>query len=128
MPKKVQLPVRMNSSTNRVAPYQTKKISSRSPGTSLAVRRLASHSSVAAPIRPDTDSYRNNGWKCVVASGKSSHGYAATRWAQSIAIPHGNVVGGPYSSWLKKFPNRPTACMMKRAGATMSAQVQKLTL
>jgi hypothetical protein len=37
-------------------------------------------------------------------------------------MPHGRFVGGPYSSWLKKLPSRPAACMTKIPGATMSAQ------
>ena len=49
------------------------------------------------------------------------HGYSTTRWAQSIAMPHGRLVGGPYSSWLKKFPRRPIACITNRPGAMTSA-------
>ena len=60
-----------------------------------------------APRSPDRPSYRNSGWKCVVSSGNAVHGYSATRWRQSMAMPHGRSVGGPYSSWLKKFPMRP---------------------
>jgi hypothetical protein len=41
-------------------------------------------------------------------------------------MPQGSVVGGPYSSWLKKLPQRPIACMRNRHGATMSAHAQKL--
>ena len=42
-------------------------------------------------------------------------------------MPHGRVVGGPYSSWLKKLPSRPVACITKIPGATMSAQRQTET-
>ena len=45
-----------------------------------------------------------------------------TRYSHSIGMPHGRVVGGPYSSWLKKFPQRAIACIVNRPGATMSAQ------
>ncbi len=38
--------------------------------------------------------------------------------------PTGSVVGGPYSSWLKKLPQRAMACIRNRPGATMSAQRQ----
>ena len=73
--------------------------------------------------RPEIDSYRKSGWKRVAVSGNSAgQGYAATRWAQSIGIPHGSVVGGPYSSWLKKLPQRAMACIVNSPGATMSAQ------
>ena len=41
-----------------------------------------------------------------------------------MAMPHGRSVGGPYSSWLKKFPQRPIACITKMPGATTSAQRQ----
>ena len=39
---------------------------------------------------------------------------SAVRWAQSMAIPQGRSVGGPYSSWLKKLPQRAIACMISR--------------
>jgi len=42
-----------------------------------------------------------------------------------MGIPHGSVVGGPYSSWLKKLPQRAIACIRNRAGAMMSAQRAK---
>ena len=32
------------------------------------------------------------------------------RCAHSIAMPHGASVGGPYSSWLKKLPQRAMPC------------------
>ena len=44
------------------------------------------------------------------------------RCAQSIGMPHGSFVGVPYSSWLKKFPQRAMACITNSPGATMSAQ------
>ena len=76
----------------------------------------------------DRDSYRNSGWKCwpSVAFGSEPGGqaYWATRFLHWMAIPHGRFVGGPYSSWLKKFPSRPIACIANRAGATTSAQRQ----
>ena len=31
-------------------------------------------------------------------------------------MPHGRFVGGPYSSWLKKLPHRPIACITNRPG------------
>ena len=37
-------------------------------------------------------------------------------------MPHGRFVGGPYSSWLKKFPQRPIACITNSPGAMTSAQ------
>ena len=39
-----------------------------------------------------------------------------TRWAQSIAMPHGRLVGGPYSSWLKKLPRRADRLHHEQAG------------
>src|SRR3954454_18302730 len=55
------------------------------------------------------------------------HGYCAMPWSPTrggrwIAIPQGRFVGGPYSSWLKKFPQRPTASMTNRPGTMTSAQ------
>ena len=41
-----------------------------------------------------------------------------------MAMPHGRSVGGPYSSWLKKFPRRPMACITNRPGAMTSAHFQ----
>jgi hypothetical protein len=38
-----------------------------------------------------------------------------------MAIPQGRFVGAPYSSWLKKFPQRPMACIANSPGATASA-------
>ena len=73
---------------------------------------------------PLTDSYRKSGWKPVVAGGYIVQGYGATRWAQSMVMPHGRSVGGPYSSWLKKLPQRPMACMTNRPGAMTSAHFQ----
>src|SRR4051794_19909744 len=80
-----------------------------------------------APISPDSDSYRNSGWKRVVSNGNEAHGYASMRWTHSMGMPHGRVVGGPYSSWLKKLPQRAMACIVNRAGAMMSAQRQNGT-
>src|SRR4029077_5410891 len=97
-PKNVQLPVRSPSRANRVTPYQMKKIQSRSPGPSAAERRAASHRSTRAPAIPDSDSYRNSGWKWIDSGKEGEHAYWAIRWAQSILIPHGRAVGGPYSS------------------------------
>ena len=68
MPKNVQLPVRRVSSRNRTTAYQMKKISSRSPGRIRGPQRRAIHSRVTAPRIPLIDSYRNSGWKPVVAS------------------------------------------------------------
>ena len=80
----------------------------------------------SAPSAPESDSYRKSGWKRVEVSGQGaapgSRGRAAIRWAQSIGIPHGSVVGEPYSSWLKKLPQRAMACIVNRPGAMMSAQ------
>ena len=123
-PKNVQLSTRKPSSANRVRPYHTRKISRRSPGTSRELARRASQISTIAPAIPDSDSYRNSGWKCVVSGYVTRSVYGATRWAASILIPHGRVVGGPYSSWLKKLPQRPIACMTNRAGAIASAHCQ----
>ena len=39
-------------------------------------------------------------------------------------MPHGAVVGGPYSSWLKKLPQRATNSIANRPGAITSAQAQ----
>ena len=58
---------------NRVDPYQMKKIPSRSPGTSHFAWR-ASQSRVIAPRSPDSDSYRNSGWKNVVSTGNAAQG------------------------------------------------------
>ena len=43
-----------------------------------------------------------------------------------IVIAVAALVGGPYSSWLKKLPQRPIACMTNSPGATTSAQRKKL--
>ena len=123
-PEHVQLPVRSVSSANRTAAYQIRKIRNRSPGRIRAPHRRAMYRSVTAPMIPLTDSYRNSGWKHVVSNGYVVHGYAMTRWSQSMAMPHGRFVGGPYSSWLKKFPQRPMACITKMPGAMTSAHFQ----
>jgi hypothetical protein len=47
------------------------------------------------------------------------------RYWHSIAIPQGRFVGEPYSSWLKKLPQRAIACIANRPGATASAQDRK---
>ena len=41
-----------------------------------------------------------------------------------MVMPHGRSVGGPYSSWLKKLPQRPIACITKMPGAMTSAHFQ----
>ena len=46
-----------------------KKMKNRSPGRIRAPHRRAIQSSVIAPTMPLIDSYRNSGWKNVVASG-----------------------------------------------------------
>ena len=94
-PKNVQLPARSVSSSSRTTAYQTRNRRNRSPGRRRAPHRRAIHSSVIAPMTPLSDSYRNNGWKNVVSTGYKVHGYWMTRWSQSIAMPHGSVVGGP---------------------------------
>ena len=68
-PKNVQLLTRSVSSANRTTAYQMKKIRMRSPGRIRLPNRRAIHSSVIAPMAPLSDSYRNSGWKPVVASG-----------------------------------------------------------
>ncbi len=78
--------------------------------------------SVNAPRTPEIDSYRNSGWKRVVSNGYAAQDRSWTRYWHSIGMPHGRVVGEPYSSWLKKFPHRAMACITNRPGATQSAQ------
>ena len=46
----------------------------------------------------------------------------STRWAQPIAMPHGRLVGGPYSSWLKKLPQRAMPCANSAPGTSESAE------
>ena len=92
------------------------QIRNRSPGRIRGPQRRAIQSSVIAPRMPLTDSYRKSGWKPVVSGGYIVHGYCGTRWAQSMVMPHGRSVGGPYSSWLKKLPQRPMACITKMPG------------
>ena len=91
--------VRSNSSTNRTLPYQMKNTATRSPGRSRCPYRRVSNRIVTNPRKPESDSYRNSGWKCSpsVAAGSEpgGHAYSTTRWAQSIAMPHGRFVGGP---------------------------------
>jgi len=99
-PPTTQLPVRRFSRRNRTIGYQMKKTRAWSPGRSGYGRRRDSQMRKSAPAIPLTDSYRKSGWKAVVASGNCAHGYWARpwspiRWAQSIAMPHGRVVGGP---------------------------------
>src|SRR5436189_2588659 len=128
-PKNVQLSARNVSRKNRTTPYQTKKTSSRSPVRSRLRRWKPIQMSVTAPSAPEIDSYRKSGWKnwpsVSVGAEPGGQAYAATRWAQSIGMPHGSVVGGPYSSWLKKLPQRAMASIVNRPGATMSAQRRK---
>src|SRR4029079_16996537 len=123
-PKNVQFPVRRVSSAMRTIAYQIRNTRNRSPGRIRGPHRRAIHSSAIAPMIPLTDSYRNSGWKNVESKGYDAHGYSDTPCSQSIAMPQGSVVGGPYSSWLKKFPQRPTACMTNRPGAITSAPFQ----
>ncbi len=42
-----------------------------------------------------------------------------------MAMPQGALVGGPYSSWLKKLPSRPIACIANSPGAITSAHLEK---
>ena len=44
------------------------------------------------------------------------------RFSAAIGIPHGSVVGGPYSSWLTKLPSRPMAWPSSMAEANTSSQ------
>ena len=129
-PKNVQLSARRASRPNRTTPYQMKNTASRSPVRRRRAYRRARNSSTSRPRKPDTDSYRNSGWKCCpsVAFGSEPAGqaYWTIRCEHWIAIPHGRFVGGPYNSWLKKFPQRAMACIVNRPGATMSAHIQKL--
>ena len=62
----------------------------------------------------------------VIVAAMSGALTAAVRLAHSISMPHGRPVGGPYSSWLKKFPHRAIACMTNAPRATTSAHLQKL--
>ena len=117
MPKKVQLSTRRVSSTNRTTAYQMRKIRNRSPGRIRLPNRRAIQSSVTAPDdaaqrlvqeqRLEARSSRSGYWE---------HGYSTTRWAQSIAMPHGRFVGGPYSSWLKKLPQPADGLHDEQAG------------
>ena len=73
-PKKVQLSWRKVSRTKRTRPYQTKKSRIRSPGRSRFRAWNPSQIRASAPSSPDSDSYRNSGWKNVVSNGNVSHG------------------------------------------------------
>ena len=95
IPKNVQLSVRSVSSSSRTTAYQTRNRRNRSPGRRRAPHRRAIQSRVTAPMIPLRDSYRNSGWKNVESTGYVAHGYSAIRCSQSIAMPHGSVVGGP---------------------------------
>ena len=68
-PKKVQLSCRKVSRTKRTRPYQTKKSRIRSPGRSRFRAWNPSQIRKSAPSSPDSDSYRNSGWKSVVSNG-----------------------------------------------------------
>ena len=126
MPKNVQLSRRRFSSRNRVVPYQTRKISSRSPEISFDDQRAA---------EPDQEQRAEDPRDRLVQEQRVEVGRLGEPLVQGTPrsggrsrslIPHGRVVGGPYSSWLKKFPQRPIACMTNRPGATTSAHCGKL--
>ena len=77
-------PARSVSRTNRTTPYQMKKTSSRSPGPQpRAQRGSRARSATSAPSTPESDSYRNSGWKRGRLAGDSAHGYVRRRGGRS---------------------------------------------
>jgi hypothetical protein len=66
--------MRRNSTRNRTPPIQMNMIAARSPTRSHGRGREDSHTSTAAPMIAESDSYRNSGWKCVVSTGNEAHG------------------------------------------------------
>ena len=90
-PKNVQLCSRSVSSTKRVAPYQMKKTSNRSPGRSLRPQPIA-QGTRGRPHRAAPRSTRTGTAGGSASSPRAGHCRIDDwrRWAQSIGMPHGS--------------------------------------
>ena len=115
-PKNVQLSWRRVSSANRTTPYQMKKTRTRSPGRSRSRSRKPSQMRTTAPSNAGQRLVQEERVEAGRLRERRRTEYAAIRCTHSIGIPQGSVVGGPYSSWLKKLPQRATACIANSAG------------